>query len=201
MESQQGADDRKFSFSMDRLRAIEPPAKKEDGKNRHVIYYDVQQPGLRFLVTSTGNKSYQFQMWSSKHGRPLTRTIAKFNKISLKTARKEAALLQGELTQGIDVETKIRDERRARLLDPTVAEFAERFLTEHLNKRTGERKKSSAADRAILENKVIPAIGSMKMSAVRRSDIDTIFENAQKKTEHTYTLKSGKTTSRTMEEQ
>ncbi len=61
----------KFKFTPTKLHDIPSPDKR-------IIYYDSIQPGLRFLVTPTGNKSFQFQMWSKKLGKPLTRTLGKF---------------------------------------------------------------------------------------------------------------------------
>lgn len=162
----------KFNFTMIKLKDLEPTANRK-------IYYDLHQPGLRLLVTPTGNKSFQFQMWSKEVGKPLTQTLGKLDKLSLSDARKKAAALVAEINAGINIETKLQNERREREQNPTVEEFALRFISEY-RKADGERKKSSASDQYLLEKKVVPLIGGLRMKEVKRADIKRVIQDATK---------------------
>ena len=87
----------KFNFTMSRLRAIQPEIKRK-------YYYDQIQPGLRLSVTSNGVKSFQFQVWSKKQNAPVTRTIGKFELMSIADARVEASKLLARVNKGEDRE-------------------------------------------------------------------------------------------------
>lgn len=176
----------KFNFTMNRLQEIQPPTVKR------IMYYDLGQPGLRLLVTPTGNKSFQFQMWSKKHGKPLTQTLGKLDKLSLSEARQMSALLVAEIHAGINVESKLQDERRERVRNPTVLEFAARFISEY-RKANGERKKSWSSDKYLLEQKVIPLIGNLRMKEVKRTDLKRVIQEVTKQTIEKRCSKQGNT--------
>ena len=108
---------------MNKLRGLQP-------SNKRIFYYDEGQPGLRLLVTPTGNKSFQFQMWSKKLGKPLTRTIGKFQSFSLSKAREEAAALIAEMNSGTDIESERKKERET----PTFSKVWKLYLENHAKK-------------------------------------------------------------------
>lgn len=97
----------KFNFTAARLQAIPTPTGKS------AIYYDSGQPGLRLLVTPTGNKSYQLQWWSKVLRKPLTKTLGKFRVISITDARQQAAGLIAEINAGSDIEKNKREALRS----------------------------------------------------------------------------------------
>ena len=160
---------KKFNFTMSRLTAIQPKAKRK-------YYYDQIQPGLRLSVTPAGVKIFQFQVWSKRKNTPVTRTIGKFGLISITDARTEAASLLSRVNKGEDIEETKRLKKRQRLLEPTVKEFANEFLEKHCKKK----KKSWQEYERILKKDIIPIIGNLKIKDVKKRDllkvIDTVIE-------------------------
>ena len=90
--------------------------------------------------------------------------------------RNQAAALLKDVNSGVDIEASKRDDRRQRLLAPTVRDFAD----EYLEKYAKLKKKTWQADQRILEMYVLPVIGRTKMKEVTRRDlvaiIDTVTE-------------------------
>jgi hypothetical protein len=155
----------KFNFTVNRLSSIEPSDKRK-------YVYDTGQPGLRLSVTPTGVKSFQFQSWSKELGKPLTRTLGRVETMSIAEARKQAAALLAEMNDGVSIERKKQDEKRQRQLDPTVREFA----VEYIEKYAKVNKKSWQADQRTLEVDILPEVGSLKMSDVKRRDLVVVID-------------------------
>lgn len=156
----------KFNFTMNKLRVIKPSEKR-------VIYYDLGQPGLRMLVTPTGNKTFQFQMWSKKLGKPLTQTLGKFDTLSLENARIKASALVKEINDGVDIENKKAEEKRARQLDPTVKEFSEVYIDRYCKPK---KLKSLKEIQRILDKNILPEIGKLKMSEVNKAHLVQLLD-------------------------
>lgn len=157
----------KFSFTHKRLDEIPRPDKR-------TVYYDTTQPGLRLLVTETGNKSFQFQMWSKKLGKPLTRTLGKFGTLSLKDAREQAASLVTEIHSGTDIERTKAEANRARILEPTVQDFSEVFLVKYCY---AKQLRSVKEIERIIRKEILPSIGKLKISDVKRGDIINLLDS------------------------
>lgn len=162
--------DKKFTFTMKRLNELPIPNEK------NLYYYDEVQPGLRLLVTLTGNKSFQFQQRSKKLGKPLTRTIGKLKSTSLDVARKEAAKLLAELNEGVDIEKEIKESRRARLLEPTVLDFSKIFIERHCE---AKQLRSKQEIQRILNKYILPVIDKLKMNEVKKADIIDLLDKIQ----------------------
>lgn len=160
----------KFNFTINKIRDIEIPTDKG------TYYYDTGQPGLRLLVTPTGNKSFQFQMWSKQLHRPLTKTLGKIQSVSLAQARIHAAALVAELNDGKDIENDHRKLQRARLLEPTILDFTRIFIERHCVAR---QLRSTKETQRILDKEIIPAIGKLKVSDVKKADIIHLLDKIQ----------------------
>jgi len=163
--------DNKFRFTMERLQAIPTPDKR-------TVYYDISQPGLRLLVTSTGNKSFQFQMWSKKHAKPLTRTLGKFRTISLAEAREQSAVLITELNTGVDIERSQEESDRARRLSPTIQDFSVDFIELYCE---AKKLRSIKQIQRIIDKDILPAIGRIKMVDIKRADLIDLIDTIQKR--------------------
>lgn len=159
-----------FRFTKKSLETLKPTQKT-------ACYFDEGQMGLRLIVTKTGHKSYQFQKWSRDEGKPLCCTIGKFNEISLKDARDKAVSLLSDMTKGVNIETRKRDEHRARLLDPTVTEFANEFIEKHCK----IKKRSWKEDQRILDKDILPVIGKLRMKQVAKRDILGVLDIVEKR--------------------
>ncbi|MDX9834900.1 MAG: integrase arm-type DNA-binding domain-containing protein, partial [Desulfobulbus sp.] len=144
-----------FSFTSNKLKNLSP-------KTKRYLVYDTKQPGLRLYVTPTGIKTFQFQVRSKQLDRVVTRTLGKFPSLKVEEARNQAAALLKDVNSGVDIEAIKRDDRRQRLLAPTVSDFAD----EYLEKYAKLKKKTWQADQRILEMYVLPVIGRTKMKEV-----------------------------------
>ena len=81
------------------------------------------------------------------------------------TARREAKHILGLVAQGIDPAAS----REAARAQPTLAAFAERYLTEYAVPRKGPR--SVEEDRRNLRLHILPALGSRRIGDITRADI------------------------------
>jgi integrase len=139
-------------------RKLAPPA----SGNR--IYYDGHGFGLR--VTSNGAKAFVLS-YRTREGRARRLTIGDFGSWTVAAARAEAAELRRQIDQGSDPLGDLRDERNAE----TVAELAERFLTEHGSRL---RPKTLLDYRRMIARHVLPALGRHKVKGVTFTDIDRL---------------------------
>jgi integrase len=129
--------------------------------------WDAQVPGFGVRVRPTGAKSYVI-VYRAGSGRraPVRRyTIAAVGKITPESARRRAKTILGQVAHGHDPAGERAFERGT----PTVAELAERFLTEHVQ---AKRKSGTAAFyRHILTKIVTPEIGPSKADKVTRTQL------------------------------
>jgi integrase len=139
-------------------RKLAPPAKG----NR--IYYDGHGFGLR--VTAGGARSFILS-YRTRDGRARRLTIGDLGPWTVATARAEAAELRRQIDQGGDPLGELQDERNAE----TVADLADRFLTEHGARL---RPKSLLNYRRIITRHVLPALGRHKVKGVTFTDIDRL---------------------------
>ena len=116
------SEENKFNFTDDRLRKIQLP---DAGKR--VYYYDTTTPGLRLAVSATGNKSFQYQAWSSEKQRPITITLGKWPAMPIHAARDKAVSLQDSVNAGDDPEVDKKQKRDTL----TVAAILDLYITEH----------------------------------------------------------------------
>ncbi|MHB8790140.1 MAG: tyrosine-type recombinase/integrase [Desulfobulbaceae bacterium] len=149
----------KLNFTMARLNNLQPDPEKR------TYYFDSAQPGLRIAVTPAGGKSYQFQHWSKSLGKPVSKTIGKFDRISLDAARKEAARLLAEVNEGINIEDQIREKRA----EPTFSNAFNRFLDGYakIHKRSWEH------DEHTYKNYLKPVFGNVKVSQITHGMVKT----------------------------
>jgi len=128
------------------------------------IYYDGHGFGLR--VTASGARSFILS-YRTREGRARRITIGDLDAWSVTAARAEAADLRRQIDQGGDPLGERQDERKAE----TVAELADRFLTEH---GTRLRPKSLLDYHRMIDHHVRPVLGRHKVKAVTFADIDRL---------------------------
>jgi integrase len=158
----------RFAFTVNRLNDLE-------SRDKRFFIYDDKQPGLRLYVTASGTKTFQFQVRSKEHGKIVTRTLGKYPALKINEARDQAASLLSEVNAGVDIEGTKRAERRKRLLDPSVKEFAKEFIEKYsmVKKRTWQE------DQRILNKDVIPVIGNLHMTEVKKRDVVSVLDRVQ----------------------
>jgi integrase len=139
------------------------------GKNREVIW-DATMAGFGLMVTSTGAKSFVAQGRPSGSRRSVRATFK--GSLPLSTARREAKRFLGDLVKGIDpVEQK---RAKAHATKETFRHIAESYL-----KREGAGLRSIAQRRSTFERLVYPVIGSMPVTAIKRSHLTKLQDKIE----------------------
>ena len=159
-----GASER-FIFTSTRLDRLQ-------AREKRYFVYDDKQQGLRMYITPAGTKTFQFQARLRGQKKIVTNTLGKYPALSIKEARAQAAENLVEVNAGVDIERKKQDEKRQRQLEPTVREFA----TEYIEKYAKVNKKSWKADQRTLDVDILPEIGKLKMSEVKRRDLVAVID-------------------------
>lgn len=144
------------------IAGVKPP---ETGKK--FIFDDHRDAprGFGLKVTAAGGKSFILQY--TVDGRQRRKVIGDWPTWTLEAARLEAQGMMREIDRGNDP----LEEKRRRRSEPTIAELADEWLDKHASGLKSER-----AIRGYMVNDLVPAIGSMKVSDVRRRDVIEVIE-------------------------
>src|SRR5207302_6219408 len=143
-------------------------ALKAAADGAEAVLWDSEQKGFGCRVQRGGAKSYvlHYRIGTGR-GAPLRKlTIGRHGSPwTPETARAEAKKLLGMIENGADPAA----DKMARKEAATIAELAERFLTEHVE---AKRKGSTAAGyRRLLDKIILPALGKRKVADVGRADV------------------------------
>jgi integrase len=140
----------------------QPPA-----QGKTFVYDDHRDAprGFGLKITAAGGKSFVLRY--TVDGRQRLKVIGDWPTWSLEAARAEAQ----DLLRGINRGTDPLEEKRKRREEPTVAELAKEWLDRHA---TGL--KSEKAIRSYIDKDVVPEIGAMKVSDVRRRHVIEVIE-------------------------
>jgi integrase len=147
------------------VRRLEPPA---SGAR---ITYDAEVRGFGVRTTANGARSFVLN-YRTRGGRERRLTIGSWPDWSVAAAREEARRHKRAIDQGGDPLGEIEEERTA----PTVADMCERYRVDHL-----PRKRSASDDVSMIERDVLPAIGRLKVAAVRHADIEKLHRDITKR--------------------
>ena len=128
--------------------------------DRETVYWDRDLPGFGVRVYPSGSKVYMIHMRSLGKSRRVT--IGHHGQWSLEGARREAAKLIAQVKAG---ETPTRAGANSPSANgPTVAELAERYMTDHVAVRC--KPTTQTACRHILDRFLLPRFGGMRLSEV-----------------------------------
>jgi len=143
-----------------------------DGHDR--LMFDPGTEGFGVRVTPRGAKIFIAQ---ARHaGRPRRISVGQFPAVSVAKARQLARDALADLRAGKDPKTeKSVRERELASGRLTVAEFADAWLAEHVEKKLKPR---TAADyRQIVEQKIKPALGNALLAGVDKADVIELHES------------------------
>lgn len=140
---------------------------KAPGQGKAYIYDDHRDAprGFGLKLTAAGLKTFILRY--PVDGRQRMKVIGAWPTWTLEAARAEAHRLLREIDRGHDP----LEEKRRRRAEPTVAELADEWLRKHASGL-----KSEKAVRALVENDLLPSLGNMKVSDVRRRDVIDVIE-------------------------
>jgi len=142
----------------------------------YVIYYDDEIPGYGLRVTKAGARAFILNYRVAGIERRLT--IGTFmatpqgDGITEKQARRRARSYRDEIR--VNRRDPVLEDRQERGL-PTVAELAARYLETHAPK-----KRTSEADKWMLEKYVLPKLRNMRVAEVQFEDIDGLHRKITK---------------------
>lgn len=150
------------------IASVEPPAKGQR------FFFDDHRDaprGFGLRITAAGGRAFILQYTAD--GKQRRQTIGSPPTWTLEAARVEAGRLRREVDQGADP----LEERRSRRAEPTVAELGEEWLD-----KAATGLKSEGAIRSYILNDLVPSIGRMKVSQVRRRHVIEVVEKKAERT-------------------
>lgn len=153
--------------------------KLTDGRSGTIAKAEPPEKGQRFIfddhrdaprgfglrITSAGGKAFILKY--RIEGRERRKTIGDWPSWSLEAARQEAHELIHKVGKGIDP----LEEKRRRRAEPLFKELAAEYL-----ERDAAGKKSERAIRGYVLNDLVPAIGNLRVSDLRRRDFIDVIE-------------------------
>ena len=132
---------------------------------RETVYWDSKLQGFGVRVYPSGSKVYLVQ--TRKGGKSRRLTVARHGLITADKARDKAARIIADIKAGrepvLDEGTSPAD------AGPTVAEVAERYMTEHVNVRC--KPTTARQCRHTLDNHLLPALGSARLGEIGRERV------------------------------
>ena len=141
------------------------------GKDREILWDD-DLAGFGVAAFPSGKKTYILQV--RQNGRSRRSQIGKHGRLTPDEARSEAKKLLGQFEAGADpVEAK----KAARGV-PTLREVSEAFLAQHSGSKRKVRTHSEYV--RLLNKRVLPALGSKRISEISRSDIAKLHSAVSK---------------------
>ena len=136
--------------------------KPEAGQD--VLLWDDELPGFGVRVRPSGSKSY-FVKYRTAGGRQRWLTLGPHGPLTPELARKRALQEKAAVAGGADPS----GDRRKRRRENTLTEIAGRYLAEHV--ASHNRPSTAAEVLRIVETRIKPKLGSIKVTDLKRSDV------------------------------
>jgi integrase len=146
------------------IKELEPPAKG------YAITWDAELKGFGVRVTAAGAKAFIFN-YRTRAGRERRLTIGSPPAHTVASARREARDHAQEVAKGRDPLAARQEARGA----PTFADLAKHYIETHLPK-----KRSAKGDRQVIDGKLLPRLGNLKVAEITCNDLDRIHHRITK---------------------
>ena len=130
---------------------------------KDTVFWDRDLTGFGVRVYPTGSKVYVVQARGPAGARRVT--VGRHGVINADDARKRAAHIIARIKAGGEA----APEPKRKASGPTVAEFAGRYMAEHVEVRCKPR--TAAAVRAALRTHVLPALGRVPLASLERAQV------------------------------
>ena len=139
---------------------------------REFVQWDADLPGFGVRVRPTGHMVYvvQYRAGAGRNAPSRKATLGAVGKLTPEEARTAAKRMLGAVSQGTDPV----GERKRRREALTVAELAEAFLAEHVHAK--RKVTTSALYRHLLDNFVVPALGTKRGAEIARTDVAKLHQ-------------------------
>ena len=125
--------------------------------------WDVEARGFGLRIYPSGRKSFVVTYMS--RGRQRFLTIGRHGEMTVKEARAEAYGILARARKGEDPAAERQAARKA----PTVADLAERYMTEHAEIK--KKARSVQGDRQMWDRHILPRLGQRKVADIARADV------------------------------
>lgn len=132
-----------------------------------IFVWDTEVPGFGLRVWPSGKRVFVLQ-YRTRHRQTRRPVIGQYDTMRPEQARRIARQWAAEVQRGHDPSGERKEARKA----PTVADLAERYMTEHA--RAKKRPRSVKSDETILRLHILPTLGTKKAIAVTRADISKL---------------------------
>ncbi len=141
-----------------------------------LTYWDHEIPGLGVKVSSKGRKTYifKYRVAGGRGGQQRKPTIGVHGAITCHQAREIARKWHAAVRLGGDPSGERRNMRDT----PTISDLCERYLSDHA--RLKKKPKSVLGDESAILRQIKPALGSMKVNAVHRTDIERLHKSMRR---------------------
>ena len=142
---------------------------------REVYLWDNQIPGFGVRVYPSGRRVYLYQ-YRTKGGRTRKLKLGAHGSITCEQARKSAQQYAADVARGEDPAGNVQALRSA----PTMSELCDRYMSEHAKVANNKKPKSIEGDQALIDRKIKPKLGSLKVVDVTRADIKALHHGLHK---------------------
>ncbi|MXZ28765.1 MAG: tyrosine-type recombinase/integrase [Gammaproteobacteria bacterium] len=133
--------------------------------DREAVYWDSSLSGFGVRVYPSGSKVYLVQTRAGGQSRRLT--VGRHGLITAEQARRKAAQIIADIKAGN--EPVLHNGASTADAGPTVAEVAERFMTEHVAVRCKPATQRQCRD--ILDRHLLPALGNVRLGRIGRERV------------------------------
>jgi len=130
------------------------------------IFYDTRQPGLAFIVTYGGTKSFYLYITYKKQ--KIIKNIGQFPYMDIENAREKVYLLRKDIENGVNLQSKI-------------ITFKDFFYNEYIPKHIQHYKKQSAEKECIKTyKKHLKCLDYKVLSQITKLDIECLHQRIGK---------------------
>lgn len=138
------------------------------GRNTRVVF-DSDLPGFGVRVYPSGRKTYVVQSRGPRGSRRIT--LGTHGALTVQQARARAAVAIERIKAGRDP----LERAPGTVAEPTVAELAEKYLTEHVAVRC--KASTLRRYRQVLRNQILPTLGELPVASVRRKHVAALHHS------------------------
>ena len=132
------------------------------------VVWDRDLPGFGIRVYATGRKVWCVQIRDLR-GKPRRVPLGPFGEVTPDAARKKAAIVIDRIKRGLPAEPP------PEMKEPTVAEFAERYLESYVH--VNLKKTTATGIERAFRLHILPRLGEMRLPEIGRAEVASLHHN------------------------